>query len=266
MRHAFRAGFGTGRAPGVAPPAVVLSGPALASTVPFVPLDTTFDVRSDAGGKDPDQHSATLRRYHRLLWSKPLPSGAAFDLDDSTPGVYLHHKSALGEFFLGSDSAVPSFTRWKSMATLMSVFPENEHEAFRTAVYTIGGTIVFPSNGIDGKATLNGARGFNRRIADRMDLTLECIRRHYRGEDHPLAEAVERYADFFTLFGDFRGFVNHFLLQDLVDDEQVRFFMPFDEFQSSSVPDNAKAYREYRRLSTEWIHARNRRIAALPLP
>lgn len=142
---------------------------------PFVPLDTSFDVRADAGDKDPDQHSATLRRYHRLLWSKPLPSGACFDLDDSTPGVYLHHKSALGEFFLGSDSVVPSFTRWKSMAALMSEFPEEEHEAFRTAGYTIGGMMVFPSNRVDGKATLNGARGFNRRIADRMDLTLECV-------------------------------------------------------------------------------------------
>jgi hypothetical protein len=241
-------------------------GPAPASTVPLVPLDTTFDLRTDAGGKDPDQHSATLRRYHRLLWSKPLPSGASFDLDDSSPGVYLHHKSALGEFVLGSDSVVPSFTRWKSMAALMSGFPEEEHEAFRTAGYTIGGMMVFPSNRVDGKATLNGARGFNRRIADRMDLTLECIRRHYRGEDHPLAEAVERYADFFTLFGDFRGYVDHFLLQDIVDDEEVRFFTPFDEFRSPSVPENAEAYREYRRLSIEWIDARNRRIAALPFP
>lgn len=238
----------------------------LTGTVPIVPLDTTFDVRTDAGGKDPDQRSATLRRYHRLLWSKQLPSGAAFDLDDSTPGAYLHHKSALGEFFLGSDSVVPSFTRWKSMAALMSEFPEEEHEAFRAASYTIGAMMVFPSNRVDGKATLNGARGFNRRIADRMDLTLECIRRHYRGDGHPLVEAVQRYADFFALFGDFRGYVDHFLLQDLVDDKQVRFFMPFDGFQSPSVPNNAKAYREYRRLSIEWIQARNRRIAALSLP
>ena len=39
-------------------------------------IDTTFDVRTDAGGRDPDRYSATLRRYHRLLWSKPLPGGA----------------------------------------------------------------------------------------------------------------------------------------------------------------------------------------------
>ena len=33
-------------------------------------IDTTFDVRSDAGGMDPDSHSKTLRRYHQLLWRK----------------------------------------------------------------------------------------------------------------------------------------------------------------------------------------------------
>ena len=43
-------------------------------------IDTSFDFRTDAGGKDPDTHSATLRRYHKLLCSKPLPNGAMFDL------------------------------------------------------------------------------------------------------------------------------------------------------------------------------------------
>ena len=38
-------------------------------------IDTAFDFRTDANGKDPDSHSLTLRRYHRLLWSKPLPNG-----------------------------------------------------------------------------------------------------------------------------------------------------------------------------------------------
>ena len=27
-------------------------------------------------------------------------------------GVYLHHRSELGEFFLSSDSVIPTFTRW----------------------------------------------------------------------------------------------------------------------------------------------------------
>ena len=51
-------------------------------------IDITFDFRSDTPpGKDPDARSPTLRRYHQLLWSKPLPSGAPFELDVTTPRV-----------------------------------------------------------------------------------------------------------------------------------------------------------------------------------
>jgi hypothetical protein len=38
------------------------------------------------------------------LWSKSLPNGVRFELDDTTPGVYLRHLSGLGEFFLTSAS------------------------------------------------------------------------------------------------------------------------------------------------------------------
>src|SRR5271170_3379376 len=75
-------------------------------------VDITFDFRSDTPeGRDPDAFSPTLRRYHKRLWSKSLPSGVAFELDDTTPRVYLHHQSALGEFFLSSDSVIPTFSR-----------------------------------------------------------------------------------------------------------------------------------------------------------
>ena len=54
--------------------------------------------------------------------------------------------------------------------------------------------MVFPSNRVDGKMNINGARGFLRQIADRMDLTLESIRRHFRGEPSPLGATLARYA------------------------------------------------------------------------
>ena len=168
-------------------------------------IDTSFDFRTDAFGKDPDAYSATLRRYHKLLWSKPLPSGALFDLDDTTLGVYLHHLSDLGEFFLSSDSVIPTFTRWTAMKPITAQFPEAENEAFRTIGYTVGGMILWPGNQVAGKMTINGARGFDRRIADRMDLTLECIR--YQGQRSPLGDVLARYSDFFALFADFRGYV-----------------------------------------------------------
>lgn len=124
--------------------------------------------------------------------------------------------------------------------------------------------MVFPGNKIDGKQTINGARGLNRKIADRMDLTFECIRRHYRGESSPLGDTLRRYGNFFGLFGDFRGNADFFLLQDLVTDDYaaIKFFMPFDDFETSSVPRDVDTYKEYRRLSIEFIQARNLRIAA----
>ncbi len=45
-------------------------------------IDITFNVFSDTPkGKDPDSHSPTLRKYHQILWSKPLPDGRMFELD-----------------------------------------------------------------------------------------------------------------------------------------------------------------------------------------
>lgn len=225
-------------------------------------IDTSFDFRTDASGKDPDAHSPTLRQYHRLLWSKPLPSGRSFDLSETKLGAYLHHQSELGEFFLSSDSVIPTFTRWNSMKHITGLFPEEENEAFRTIGYTIGGMMIFPANRVDGKHTINVMRGFTRQIADRFDLTLECIRRHYLGQSSPLGETLLRYHDFFALFDDFSGYVDFFVLQDLVADDRstVNFFMPFDDFNSPSTPKDRDAYEDYRRRSIGFVEARNRRI------
>jgi|SRR3954463_344492 len=90
-------------------------------------IDTSFDFRSDAGGKDPDVYSPTLRQYHKLLWSKPPPSGSLFDLDDTVRGAYLYHRSELGEFFLASDSVIPTFTRWGFAAAHPELVTEEEN-------------------------------------------------------------------------------------------------------------------------------------------
>ena len=225
-------------------------------------IDISFDFRTDASRRDPDACSPTLRQYHKFLWSKPLPSGRLFDLDHTVPGVYLHHGSELGEFFLSSDTVIATFTRRDSLRRITELFTEEENEAFRTIGYTIGGMMVFPGNRINGKQTINGARGFNRKIADRFDLTLECIRRHYLVQRSPLGETLARYRDFFALFENFRGYVEFFMLQDLVTEDcsAVRFFMPFDDFNTPSVARDGDTYKEYRRLSIEFIGARNCRI------
>ena len=213
-------------------------------------------------GKDPDVFSPTLRRYHKRLWSKPLPSGAVFELDDTSPHVYLHHRSELGEFFLSSDAVIPAFSREHRIARIINQIPVAEREAFNSKGYTIGGMMVFPGNRIGRKMTINGARGFHPRIKDRFDLTVECIRRHYLNERSPLSDTLARYADFFGLFGGFRGYVEFFLLQDLVSEDcsVVRFFMPFQDFSTSPLPASMDAYRAYRQLAVDFIEARNHRI------
>lgn len=226
-------------------------------------IDVTFDFRSDTPDRgDPDALSPTLLRYHQLLWSKPLPSGADFTLDAARPGHYLYHQSGLGEFTLSSDSIIPTFTHWIRMQPIVTQIPEKENEAFRAIGYTIGGMMIWPCNPIDGQRTINVERGFNQRIADRMDLTLECIRRNYLGEPSPLDATLERYEEFFALFGDFRGFVDHFFFQDLTaaDYSEVIFFMPFDDFKPPAVPRDLATYLDYRQRSIDSIAARNSRI------
>jgi hypothetical protein len=226
-----------------------------------VAIDISFDFRTDANGKDPDYCSPTLRRYHRLLWSKPLPSGARFDLSETTPGMYLHHTSTVGEFFLSSDSVIPTFRAWPALSPITEQLPESENEAFTRIRYTIGGMMVFPANQIDRKWTINQARGCTRSISDRFDLTLECIRRHYSDGPSPLRATLSRYSAFFALFDDFRGYVSFFLLDDLVTEElSVKFFMPFDDFRPPAVPKSVATYKDYRRRSIEFIEARNYRI------
>jgi hypothetical protein len=152
-------------------------------------IDVTFDFRSDTPpGKDPDVRSPTLRAYHKLLWSKPLPNGVVFLLDDTTPNVYLHHRSDIGEYFLSSDSVVPTFRKDLNIASFRRQMSVDELEDFLRLSYTIGGMMIFPGNQIDGKMTINQARGCNQSIKDRFDLTVECIRRHYRSEPSPLSD------------------------------------------------------------------------------
>ena len=220
-------------------------------------IDVTFDFRTDCGGRDPDVGSPTLLRYHKLLWSKPLPSGEMFALDDTRRGAYLFHESDLGRFFLASDSVVPSF-QYKPM-----VKAEREQlDEFLCIGYTMGGMMLWPGDRRDGKMTINGYRGFHPRIRDRFDLTLECVRRYYLGEWSPMKDCLTGYADFFKLFGGFPGFIEFFLLQDAVSEDvtSVNFCTPFEDFATPAIPQTMDEYREYRRRAIAFIEARNRRI------
>ena len=112
---------------------------------------------------------------------------------------------------------------------------------------TIGGIVIWPSNKINGFQTINGARGFNRQIVDRLDLTIECIRRYYLGESSPLYETFKRYDNFFHLFGDFKGYIDFFLLQDYATEDymSVKIAEPFDDFRSTPIPKTADEKASY---------------------
>lgn len=225
-------------------------------------VDITFNVYSDTPiGKDPDSYSPTLRSYHKFLWSKPLPNGVHFHLADSIPKV-LYHKSNSGEFFLSSDSIGHTYRNVKSMSHIISQIQPAEIQSFFSLCSTIAGYVIFPAKRIDNKMTINGARGINHNIKDRFDLTLECIRMYYQKEMNPLTDTLERYSSFFDLFKSFKGYVDFFLLQDLVEGDysSIQFFLPFVRFNNQPLPNSVDEYQLYKKNMTNFLIARNQRI------
>ena len=223
-------------------------------------VDTTFNFYSDAQGGDPDSTSPTLRKYHKILWSKPLPYGRSFKLTDNKNGAYLYHNSELGEYFLGSDAITHSYRNHKRKLWMTQQIPNEVAELFDTGS-TIGAYTIFPNNRIDGKHTINGARGCNSLIDDRFDLTLECIRLFYLGGKSPLYDTLLRYKTFFDLFENFTGYIEFFLLEDLVDETgEIKFYLPFDDFKTKPAFANIDDYLIYKKRVIDFIKSRNKRI------
>ena len=145
------------------------------------------------------------------------------------------------------------------------VSPE-EINSFFTTCSTIGAYIIFPAKRINNKMTINGARGVNHKIQDRFDLTLECIRRFYLNQQSPLTDVLERNANFFKLFLDFKGYINFFLLQDLVEEDYaaIKFWSNFDNFETAPLPNNKEEYLSYMSELLRFVKARNQRIFSSP--
>jgi len=228
-------------------------------------IDINFTFFSDTPpNRDPDSHSPTLRKYHKILWSKTLPNGELFNLEDTNPKAYLYHESNLGEFYLGSDAITHSYSRIKRMAHIIKQVSPEKVKSLYSQDSTIGGYLIFPSKKINNQMTINQARGVNSRILDRFDLTLECIRRFYENKVNPLSSVFNRYVDFFNLFCDFKGYVDFFLLQDLVtaNYSSVRFHLQFNDFEESPLPQNVVEYLEYRENTINFINLRRQRMSA----
>ena len=224
-------------------------------------IDVSFDFQAEVGGRDSDRYSPTLQEYHRILWSKPLPSGHLFKLDKINQNR-LYHKSSLGEFYLSSDRAITSFWKRKSFQHITTTLQLEELIKYDQILDSIGGILIWPSNRVGTRQTINGARGFNRMISDRLDLTIECIRLYYAGKPSPLYETFKLYSDFFDLFDNFEGFIKFFLLQDAVSDDftKTKIAEPFDDFKTSPVPRNIEEFLQYRDGTIEFVKLRNKRI------
>ena len=229
-------------------------------------IDHKFDFRTGIKpGQDPDKYSKKLQAYHKKLWSKELPNGKMLELSDDGPGTLLFHESDLGSFSLSSDSISHSYIFVKRMQYIIEQLSEERKEEILRPLYTIGQFILFPSNKIDNKATINGARGLNARIVDRFDLTLECIRRHYLDGMSPLSDVLARYNAFFALFENFRGYVEFFLLHDLVDDDisRINFLHPFDDaWPTQPLPKTLEEYNLYISKTINFVTSRGYRIAS----
>ena len=221
-------------------------------------IDTKFNFYSDSKGGDPDLVSPTLKRYHQILWSKTLPNGKNFTLENKK-GSYLYHNSELGEFFLGSDAISYSYKNQKRKSWLICQVPNEAEELFK-AISCIGSYIIFPNKQINRKNTINQERGFNKLIDDRFDLTLECIRLFYLGKVNPLYDVFNRYKDFFNLFVDFNGYINFFLLQDLIENGDIKFYLPFDKFKKPHSFLSIDEYLTYKANVIHFVKSRNKRI------
>ena len=148
------------------------------------------------------------------------------------------------------------------MSHIIDEIGHEEINDFFSICSTIGAYVIFPAKRINNKMTINGARGVNHKIQDRFDLTLECIRRHYLNQQSPLTDVLERNANFFKLFSDFKGYVDYFLLQDLVERnyEAIKFWSNFDNFETGPLPINKEEYVSYKEKVINFVNRRNQRI------
>lgn len=244
---------------------------AYTSTMPRV-FDTTLDYKTDkpSGNRpDADRDSLILRADHELLWTKDLLSGDTFA--PKAPAVrrkgYLIFTDPHSEemHWYGSDAITNSYTGWlrpKTLVNAVAGLTEDQRARYLNPPYTIGSAMIWPVRKRD-PYTMNRAR-VRRQIGDRMDLTLECIRRHYAGEQwSPLASVIKTYEDFFARFQDFAEFVDFFHFQDLVSPgyDEVRFFLPLDNFGRHGAPATTQEYVSYRERVLEFIAARGSRMA-----
>lgn len=213
------------------------------------------------GGSDPDKASPTLRKYHQLLWSKELPKGEMMELKQGKWADYDY--LTWKDFRFGSDSIIVEMKYERNKAIVDQVFDQvKDYKAYYEHLirrpYTIGGMVIFPKH----PNSINQRKGMSKVIADRWDLTMECIRRYYIGEKSPLYSILLKDKAFFDLFVDFKGYVDFFLLQDCVSEDysQVNLWCGKTFFEGDGLPPTLEEYFRFIENEHRFLDKRNKRI------
>lgn len=208
-----------------------------------------------------------------MLWSKPLPDGQKLELEGDRSG-YLKIVSLSERRTVGSDNFAT--THANALPTLARALDGFSH-GHLCAFCTIGGYIVFPNglaqqlpvrtNSRVRRWTVNQARGMDRRVADRFDLTLETIRMYYAGivdrAQNPIGDVLEAYGWWFDLFGSgptgFLTYADFFFLTPLLDaDGAVKPFGALSlDFMNALPSHDTVAYRAYVADQLEFVRFRN---------
>lgn len=238
--------------------------------------DADFEAHYRAGS-DPDADCPRLCLSHLLLWGRRFDGIGPFTFTIERSSGYvlrLRDERLDATFVLASDAMNPTWSTggWHDRLAMNVRSVAANSGPFYRLTCTLGEYIMFPRNNLDQTgSTINQARGTRCSIADRFDLTLECIRRHYndREADNPLRDRLDAYADFFALFGTFDTYTRFFLLDDLVtDDGCVRSLFTggaLHELPRNPLPDTAEQYRQYQEHTSAFLTGRNSRIRELPL-
>ena len=235
-------------------------------------IDAEFNYKADLGNKDPDRYSRKLKEDHKELWSKQLPDKRHLQLMIEK-GKLIGYVDGTPLFDFNPDSCVNGYSRSKKYGSIINEWRNNaeikeELAKYEQRGYVISESIIFPlkDDNNSSKWTINRARGCLYPIQDRTDLTLECIRRYYEGnEDSPLKSCLVRYSKFFALFGSSReGFINYvnfFLLNDLVTDNYskvVNFTSSLDF--AHPFPETEEEYLKYIKSINSFVANRSARI------
>jgi hypothetical protein len=227
--------------------------------------------------RDPDEVNPQLREAHRLLWSKPPRRGEVLVLSAHKWSDYLKVVSTPDGWTVGSDNfATAHANALRPFAEGLDGFADGHLCEF----CTVGGYIVFPNqlaqqlptsiNSTARRWSVNQARGMERQISDRFDLTLEAIRLFYDGTLHrsenPIGDVLEAYGWWFDLFGKgvdgLLAYANFFFLTPMLDAQgRVKPFEPLTLAFDHALPKNDEtAYRAYIAAQVDFVRRRNEHV------